>query len=970
MKLIGLLNLVLTLMFAAGGCERKLAKSSESAQDVAVEENRASVPQAEKREADVTDVNELNKSFFRVAADGEVVEVKLLLSKGINVNTQDDSGDTALHHAAWGGRKEVVEVLLINGADMSLKNNDCQTALDAAMEEDQKEIAELLVAKGAKVTIHVAAFIGDIDKVNCFIKAGIVFDIKDKTGHTPLYWAVSTGQEKVAELLISKGADVNTVDESGSTPLHSAVSGGNRAVAELLIAAGAAINVKGRRDRTPLHNAVMAGHSGMVQLLIANGADANSKNDNGETPLHLAFLRGHKDMAVFLISKGADVNVKDQNGRTLLHRAAERGHDELAEILITNGADVNAQDNFGEIPLHFAAVKDHKDIAELLLTNGASVDAKNNVGRTPLHYAAGAGYAYGTGVSHNGIVHLLLNRGADINAKDRWGWTPLHYATRHRHKSAIELLIHRGADLNITDERGRTVFSLIQEMRSYFKADPRVAERLMPYKEIADFLRQYKSVYFVAPDGKDSCPGTLERPFRTITAGISTAEAGDTIFVRGGVYNCASTIHIDRSGEQGKPIRLRAYPGETPIFDFSTAQGDGFSIRGAYWHLKGLTVTGTSLWGIRVEYEESHHNILEQISAYANGMAGVFIQNGPACNLVLNCDSYRNFDQQTNGSNADGFNAAESIGRGNVFIGCRAWNNSDDGFDFLWALNDLRIESCYACRNCENIWNHPCFTGNANGFKLNHGEIGTLVLIRCVAWDHGLNDFDLGNSETITLHNCTEFGNKSNIAYYRRSSSGKVVIRNSVSFNGTLRRRIDPNMDDRFNSWNTPPGIEITEEDFLSLDDTTITGPRNPDGSIPESDFLRLAPGSDAIDAGVDVGLPFVGKAPDLGAFEHDPDVNGKRGPEMLHQAVRDYDVERIRRMLAEGADVNKKDWLGYAPLHWASYFGYPDVTNLLISQGANPNLLSDTGRTPLEIAKAMEYTELAKSLRKHGARE
>ena len=164
--------------------------------------------------------------------------------------------------------------------------------------------------------------------------------------------------------------------------------------------------------------------------------------------------------------------------------------------------------------------------------------------------------------------------------------------------------------------------------------------------------------------------------------------------------------------------------------------------------------------------------------------------------------------------------------------------------------------------------------------------------------------------------------------------------------------------------------MEITEDDFLSLDDSVSTGPRNPDGSIPESDFLRLAPESDAIDAGTDVGLPFVGKAPDLGAFEYRPAATGKRGPKMLHQAVRDYDLEKIGKILTQGTDVNEKDWLGYAPLHWAIYFGYPDVAEILISEGANPNILSDTGRTPLEIATEMGYERLVELLRKHGAME
>jgi ankyrin repeat protein len=90
----------------------------------------------------------------------------------------------------------------------------------------------------------------------------------------------------------------------------------------------------------------------------------------------------------------------------------------------------------------------------------------------------------------------------------------------------------------------------------------------------------------------------------------------------------------------------------------------------------------------------------------------------------------------------------------------------------------------------------------------------------------------------------------------------------------------------------------------------------------------------------------------------------------MLHQAVRDHNIKEINRLLAAGEGINDKDWLGYTPLHWAVYFGYADLVELLVSKGADPNIKSDTGRHALEIAKAMAYPELEALLRKHGAKE
>ena len=136
------------------------------------------------------------------------------------------------------------------------------------------------------------------------------------------------------------------------------------------------------------------------------------------------------------------------------------------------------------------------------------------------------------------------------------------------------------------------------------------------------------------------------------------------------------------------------------------------------------------------------------------------------------------------------------------------------------------------------------------------------------------------------------------------------------------------------------------------------------------NDFLKLAPGSAAIDKGIDVNMPFVGEAPDLGAFEYDPNENASNYVKMLHQHVRDHDVGKINKLLAAGTDVNEKDWLGYTPLHWACYFGYADLVELLIDKGADPNLVSNTGRTSLEIAIEMNYDNIVELLHKHGAKQ
>jgi hypothetical protein len=69
-------------------------------------------------------------------------------------------------------------------------------------------------------------------------------------------------------------------------------------------------------------------------------------------------------------------------------------------------------------------------------------------------------------------------------------------------------------------------------------------------------------------------------------------------------------------------------------------------------------------------------------------------------------------------------------------------------------------------------------------------------------------------------------------------------------------------------NFDTLPNIYISDSDFLSVDSTGMDGSRNADGSLPNLPFLHLAKGSKLIDAGVNVGLPFKGNAPDVGAYE------------------------------------------------------------------------------------------------------
>ncbi len=786
----------------------------------------------------------------------------------------------------------------------------------------------------------------------------------------------SNNLERVKES-IAQGVDVNVRDNSGDTPLRQAIRTDRPSLSliETLISGGADINAKaGGNGGALLHSAAYWGHKEVVELLIASGADVDVKDLQGQTPLDTALLKGRLEIFELLINNSAD-------GTAILSSIARSGNVKYLELILLNkGADIDAKDNFGLTALHYAVTGIHREIIVMLLEHNASVNAKDNAGRTPLHYASGAAPALaprssvGNQISFVDIVELLLDNGVDINDQDNSGWTPLHYAAAALDKGIVGFLIAKGSDLSVVDSRGNTAYSWNRE-RAAFLARHAIGtphELISQYNDIAELLRVNNEAYIVAMDGEDSNPGTLEKPFKTIAAALECVGPGNIIYIRGGIYRCENSIRLDKSGAQANPIWLRAYPGEQPILDFSGVRGDSIFVSGAYWHIKGLVIANGSR-GVMVWGPGACHNILEQVTTYANGWGGILLRDGAAYNVILNCDSYKNFDPEFDGDTCDGFSAAFFVGQGNIFMGNRSWNNSDDGYDCWRAGKLVRFERCYAWNNGENVWNHPFFFGNANGFKLGRGG-GRHVLINCVVWGHSYIGFNLNNNTSgVILRNCTAWSNRTNYSFnwrdFPKEARKNCVFINNMSCNGGRPEGIHREATSQNNSWNTDLNLVLTDNDFLTLDDSQMSAPRNPDGSIPQNNFLRLAPGSAAIDRGVDVGMPFVGPRPDLGAFEYDPNDNSSGYLKMLHQAVRDHDVKQIEQLLAQEEGINDKDWLGYTPLHWAVYFGYSDLIELLISRGADPDIQSDTGRHALEIARAMAYPELEALLRKLGAK-
>lgn len=291
---------------------------------------------------------------------------------------------------------------------------------------------------------------------------------------------------------------------------------------------------------------------------------------------------------------------------------------------------------------------------------------------------------------------------------------------------------------------------------------------------------------YVSPTGTSTGVGTKESPLNFETA-IYRAEAGQNILLASGTYQFSNRINVLNSGEYNAYITVQ--PEEENgrvILDFSeqtfNSSNRGIQLTGDFWHFYNIEVTKAGDNGM---YVAGNNNVIEQCQFYENSDTGLQIGRGyssdttidswPNNNLILNCTSFANYDAPTFGENADGFAAKLTVGYGNIFDGCIAYRNSDDGWD-LYAKEDsgnIGTVSLYNCVAFENgflpeshIGNDGAPTyntvnGDGIGFKLGGSTMeGDVYVENCMAFNNKLHGFgDNSNPGVIQLKNCTAFNN-------------------------------------------------------------------------------------------------------------------------------------------------------------------------------------------------------------------
>jgi hypothetical protein len=258
---------------------------------------------------------------------------------------------------------------------------------------------------------------------------------------------------------------------------------------------------------------------------------------------------------------------------------------------------------------------------------------------------------------------------------------------------------------------------------------------------------------WVAPNGVDTNPGTEAAPVLTpqhaydlVCPGTTGAVNGDvcsgtltTMCLKAGTYNLATRIEFKktRMGTSSRIITMMADPAATtkPIINFAsqprlTCEENptdkniyGIDMGADWYRVKGIEVANANDSGILVQ---GAHDFVENCAVHGSADTGVLINSSSGYTgsgsyaTILNVDSYQNIDMQCNGANADGFGAKKGSGLGNVFDGCRSWDNADDGFDLFAWTDPVTIKNSWAFNQGAT---YSGSESNGNGFKMGGGSV-------------------------------------------------------------------------------------------------------------------------------------------------------------------------------------------------------------------------------------------------------
>lgn len=253
--------------------------------------------------------------------------VEVLLCKGAQIDAMT-AGWTVLHRAAAMVNVPLVKLLLARGADIEARSpkdfvpNKNPLARMSSSDMDEYDDVDASDADRGWTALLRAATSGNEVMVRLLLEKGADIEARSPSNGTPLICAAEGKHEAIVDFLLMNGADVNAEDDFGWKPLHRAlVNRGGERVGQMLLTHGANVDARCVYQKTPLHHAIEKSNDSMVSFLLNAGADYEARDIADRTPLFTAIESRLEIMVRILLEAGADTDAMDKGGHDALAAA-------------------------------------------------------------------------------------------------------------------------------------------------------------------------------------------------------------------------------------------------------------------------------------------------------------------------------------------------------------------------------------------------------------------------------------------------------------------------------------------------------------------------------------------------------------------------------------------------------------------------------------------------------------------------
>lgn len=443
--------------------------------------------------------------FLLAAGDGDIPGLGRSIDGGVDINTRDRFGRTALMEAVRNGYGEVVRFLIQKGADPEIFNSEGDNALLIAAGKGSDELARVLVDAGAGI------------------------DAANRYGYTPLMLAVQRDDLALVEFFLGHGCDVARENVEGQNALHIARVKGYEDIVQRLLATGkvALVSPKQKEDS--------------LAAVVAKLKTAKELNENAPfgkwPPLSLAAWRGETELVRHLLAGGVDVNAVSTDGYTALSLASWKGHDEAVEILLDAKAKMfpAADENISALVL--AAQNGHDGVVRRLLEGYPAViqDAPGIVDKA-MHAAIEDG--------HGKVVQAILRQGVLLSIPESKKAPYLLSAAKKGDVAMIDIFLDYGVDINTIDEDGKTALILAAEA-----GQGDVVQYLLEKKGVALDLRDHQghtALLAAAATGREDIVSLLVKTGSAID--IPDAGGNTPLLLAAGAGHSAIVEELIRKG--------------------------------------------------------------------------------------------------------------------------------------------------------------------------------------------------------------------------------------------------------------------------------------------------------------------------------------------------------------------------------------------------------------------------------------